>query len=303
MLPNKPGAYLTRRREARDSNRYIVPVLLLLAVLVCSAVGILLWRLTKGPGERAAPHQTARGGGASYSKEAEAEAVEEAIANKPARLRKSLSEYAESSEDIRRILGQGLEDVNIGGAVAVAIANLQKNGDRAIDSPEHLGFRRIDQDKALINRALRGEIDIVGVTLGSVEDHAFEVTIEVKNNTGFPLECVIPKGQLVEIRDARNGPRGRIVNTGYGESEPPQTAARAGDETDEGGVTVVPPWEPAKIKFSAYCANPNLPKPEGAANLTIYALEDTSYRTWHELRELRLKKLNLSPGADSSAGT
>lgn len=287
--------------SAKADGRNIILLVVLLAGLVGCAIAISYWRIAKAPGGQPPPRERAKSGGAAYSKEAEAEAVEDAIADKPEELRQSLFEYAESSEDIRRILGQGLEEQNIGGAVAVAITNLQKNRNRGIDAPEQLGFRRIDHDKALVNRALRGEVDIIKVTISSADDHLFEVTIEFKNNTEFPLECVIPKGQLVEIRNARNAPTTRIVNAGYGASEPPQTAASTGEETDKGGVTVVPPWEPTRIKFNAYCANPDLPKPEGPANLTIYALEDTSYRTSHELRVLRRKKLNLPLSKNSSA--
>lgn len=302
MSPYRSGRDITRKRQATRGSGHLVVLVVLLVGLVGCAIGLTFWRIAKAPGERATPHRLVRSGGTAHSKEAEAEAVEEAIASKPAQLRQSLSEYAESSEDIRRILSQGLEEINIGGAVAVAVTNLQKNGNRGIDSPAQLGFHRIEEEKALINRALRGEIDIVKVTLGSVENHLFEVTIEVKNNTEFPLECVIPKGQLVEIRNARNASGTRILNTGFEASELPQTAARANEETEDGGRTVVPPWEPAKIKFTAYCANPDLPRPEGPANLTIYALEDTSYRSWHDLRELRKRKLNLPSDADSSAG-
>lgn len=303
MAFHKPGPDITYRREERAVSRQVLPVaVLLLVVLAGVGVGLSLWRIAKAPGRRVGTPPPVQGGGAAPSKEAEADAVEAAIAEKPAELRKALSEYAESSEDIRRILSQRLEEWNIGGAVAVATANLQKNAARGIDSPEQLGFRRIDDDKALVNRALRGEIDIVRVTVGRAGEHLFEVTIEVKNNTALPLECIIPKGQLVEIRNGRNARDDRVVNAGYEASEPPQTPARAHEETEEGGVTVVPPWDPVKIKFTAYCANPDLPRPEGPANITIYALEDTSYKTADDLRALRMRKLNLLSGMNAGAG-
>lgn len=228
------------------------------------------------------------------TKELEAKSIEDAIASKPVELRKSLSEYAEMSTDIRQILTQHLEEKHIGGAVAVAVTNLQKNGRGGIDPPEELGFKRIDHDKALVNRALKGEVNILAVIVTRAGEHLFHITIELKNNTGFPLECHIPKGQLVEIRNAKNTLARDVVNVSYNPTGLAQVGASAGDENGKGGVTVVPAWEPAKIEFEAYCANPYLSEPEGAANLTIFALEDISYSSWDELRELRIKKLKLA---------
>jgi hypothetical protein len=303
----RPTPDATHQREERAGGRQaLTVVVLLLVVLFGGGIGLTLLRLAKGPHKVVTPPRRVHSGPVR-SREAEAAAVEAAIAEKPAELRKALSAYAESSEDIRRILSQSLEVANIGGAVAVATANLQKNAGRGIDSPEQLGFRRIDDDRALVNRAQRGEIEIVKVTVSPAGEHLFEVTIVVTNNTQSELECAIPKGQLVEIQNGRNAPENGVVNTGYEASEPPQTSARAHEETEEGGVTVVPPWEPDKIKFTtikftAYCANPNLPRPEGAANLTIYALEDTSYKTPDDLRVLRTRKLNLPSGKNAGAG-
>jgi hypothetical protein len=125
------------------------------------------------------------------------------------------------------------------------------------------------------------------------------VTIELKNNTAFPLECLIPKGQLVEIRNAKNTPARGIVDISYNPAGLAQAGASTGDKNGKGGVTVVPPWKPAKIEFDAYCANPYLSAPEGAANLAIFALEDISYSSWDELRDLRIKKLKLATAKTS----
>lgn len=307
MSPYRPTPEITHRREERPSGRQVLPVVvLLLVVLVGGGIGLTLWRLAKGPHKVVATPRRVHSG-LVRSREAEDAAVEEAIAEKPAELRKALSAYAESSQDIRRILSQGLEAANIGGAVAVATANFQKNVGGGIDSPEQLGFRLIDDDRALVKRAQKGDIDIVKVTVSPAGEHLFEVTIVVTNNTQSELECIIPKGQIVEIQNGRNAPENGVVNAGYEASKPPQTPARAHEETEDGGVTVVPPWEPDKIKFTtirftAYCANPDLPSPAGAANLAIYALEDTSYKTPEDLRALRMRKLNLSSGKNVGAG-
>jgi hypothetical protein len=224
----------------------------------------------------------------------EAETIKKVIASKPAELREALSAYAETSPDIRQLLVQNLEERNIGGAVTVAVANWQKNGGSGIDSPEQLGFSRITEDKALVNRASKGEIDITKVTVNRAGERIFEVNVDVKNKQGLPLECVIPKGQLVEIRHVN-----AVQEKGVSNSDatiPTQSLASSGEV--KGPRTVVPPYEPAKISYMAYCANPDLSEPYGSANMAIYALADTSYNDWHDLRELRKNKLHLAVKAN-----
>jgi hypothetical protein len=281
-----------RRLEGVSSSHIFLIVLLGIGLPVAVAASLWSWSV-RAPDVAGPPHEGSTDTGVAPAKESEADTIKNAIASKPAELRQTLSEYAKTSEDIKRILSQGLEAKNIGGAIAVAIANLQKNIGGGIDSPEQLGFRRIDNDKALVNHVLKGDADIKTVTVSREGNHLFKVTIEMKNNTGFPLTCIIPKGQLVEMKDAKNTSEGQIVNAMYNAAGLPQVPAKASDEKDKGGMTVVPPWEPAKIEFIAYCANPDLPEPQGRANLAIYALEDTSYKTWKDLRDIRIKKLNL----------
>lgn len=297
---SRRGAGTARKRRPESKSYLYIFIAVILLIFVGAGVG-LWYRGTKSPDVAGPPREAPTNGGGAPTKESEAEAIKEAIANKPAELRQALSEYAETSEDIKRILSQGLEAKNIGGAVAVAVTNSQKNISGGVDSPEQLGFRRIDYDKALVNRALKGDVYIKAVTVSSAGEHLFKVTVEVKNNTEFPLECVIPKGQLVEIKNAQNESADQVVNAVYNAAGLPQTGAKADDEKDKGGVTVIPPWEPAKIKFIAYCANPYLLEPQGPANLAIYALEDTSYETWKDLRDSRSKKLKLRPRTCSGA--
>lgn len=279
--------YFDRQRKALlkkyGRRRIFIAVGLLAFVGVCIS-GARFWLMEEEPADEI--HA------ASAAEESEAKKIEAALADKPDELRKSLSEYAETSTDVREILTKRLEKKNIGGAVAVAVTNFQKNSHERIDTPEELGFKRIENEKALVNRALKGDVDILAVTVTHTGEHLFHVTIDVKNNTGSPLECVIPKGQLVEIRNGKNTLTPGVVHASYNHTRFPQTGANTRDI--DGPKTVVPRWEPAKIEFDAYCANPYLVEPEGAANLAIFALDDTSYNSWDELRELRIKKLNLA---------
>jgi len=279
--------YFDRQRKAllkKHGRRRIFIAVGLLAFLGVCISGARFWLIEEDPADEIQA--------ASPAEEPDAKKFEDAIANKPVELRKSLTEYAETSADVRQILTKHLEEKNVGGAVAVAVTNLQKNSQERIDTPEELGFKRIDNEKALVNLAIKGDVDILAVTVTHAGEHLFRVTIEVKNNTGSPLECVIPKGQLVEIRNGKNTLTPGVVHASYDHTGFPQTGANTRDI--DGPKTVVPPWEPAKIEFDAYCANPYLIEPEGAANLAIFALEDTSYNSWDELRELRIKKLKLA---------
>jgi hypothetical protein len=283
-----------RSRSTRDTPLNL-SIIIILALSVGAAGGVTLWYwLTKTPKVSSPHREELIKGNKSSTKEAEAEAINNAIANKPAELRQDLSKYVEVSEDIKQILSQGLEAKNIGGAVAVVATNLQKNHGSQIDSPEQLGFRRIDNDKSLVNLALMNKVDIQSVSVSSVGEHHFKVIIKAQNNTPLPLEYVIPKGQLIEIKEAQNAPPVQAMKTIYNTAEHPQTVAKAEGEKGKGGMTVIPPWEPATIEFIAYCANPDLPAPNGPANLTIYTLDNTSYTTWKDLRDLRSKNLNLS---------
>jgi hypothetical protein len=231
---------------------------------------------------------------AAVPQPSETDTLKKVIASKPAELREALSAYAETSPDIRQLLIQNLEEKNIGGAVTVAVANLQKNSGSGIDSPEQLGFSRIVEDKALVNRAMKGEIDITKVTVSRAGEHIFEVNVDVKNKQAFPLECVIPKGQLAEIRHVN-----AVQERGASNSDATiATQSLASSREVKGPKTVVPPYEPAKISYTAYCANPDLSEPYGSANLAIYALADTSYNDWHDLRELRKNKLHLAVKAN-----
>jgi len=285
------GTRLSRFLAGLPLSHILVIVMMGIVVPILIALSFADWRATSPDVAGRVPERSIDTG-TSPAKESEADAIKKAIDSKPIELRQTLSDYAQRSEDIKRILSQGLESRNIGGAVAVAITNLEKNADREIDSVEQLGFYRIDDDNALVNQVLKGAADITTVIVSSNGNHLFKVTIEMKNNTAYPLTCIVPKGQLVEIKNGRNESVDRIVNASYQTAGLPQVPAKA-DDKDKGGVTVVPPWEPAKIEFIAYCANPNLPTPRGRANLAIYALGDTSYKTWRELRDIRTKKLNL----------
>lgn len=134
-------AFFNRRKTRASENRETrfemlkrrLAGLSLFHILVIVMVGIILpvlvalsfsaWRATApnvADRLRERPTDTA----VTPAKESEADAIKNAIASKPIELRQTLSDYAQRSEDIKRILTQGLEARNIGGEVAVAITNL-----------------------------------------------------------------------------------------------------------------------------------------------------------------------------------
>jgi hypothetical protein len=217
--------------------------------------------------------------------------LRKAIEKKPEELRPALNAYQKLSEDVHQVLSEGLEDQNIGGAIAVAVTNWQWNRENQVfKSPAQLGFQRISKSDALVNQVLRGEAKIEGITITKASEKRYLVTIHVVNLTRDFLKCKIDKGQLVEIKDAKNTLADNQTEISV-ETQIPQTVAASDEKRHQDGIYVIPPSEEGTVEFIAYCVNQDLAVPIGPANLAIYTLIDTHFSTPAELH-VNMKRLN-----------
>jgi hypothetical protein len=260
---------------------FIVAGLVVLASAALWGAKRLFW-----PASEAAQHPTDEVSASSPTQE---EKLERAIQAKPEGIRQALREYAKTSEDVALILSEDLEAKNIGGAVAVAVTNWQFNHDKGVyRQPEELGLLRIKDEKALVNRAIKGDAIIESVTVTPQPGRAFKVVITVFNKTAFPLECKAPKGQVIELKD------GRLLSPTptAGRSEYPQGVASANRKGDK-SETIIPPKDRDTLEFIAYCVNEDLARPDGVtlANVTLFQIANIDFETPNKLHQI-MRQLN-----------
>lgn len=287
--PESPNALpeLPQRASPIAGSGRRPPLYLLVLLVVIGFVGLAAFSIrqfTRSPSKPAEPNANV-----VAQQQATEEELRKAIERKPPELKLALIEYQELSEDIRRILSTGLEERHIGGAVAVATTNWQWNrGTKIFKRPEQLGFERISNPYALVNQVLRGDAAITSIAIARDSEKRYLVTIRVRNLTRDFLKSRIDKGQVVEMKDARN-----IVTENQGEQSSekriPQTAAASDERRDE--IYVIPPSEEGTIEFIAYCINEDLAAPNGAANLAIYELANPNFANPDQLHA-NMRRLN-----------
>jgi len=213
-------------------------------------------------------------------------ARERAIQGKPADLREAVREYRVISEDIDRILREELEKKNIGGALTVAITNWQFNREQEVfKQPEELGFQRIQDEAALVNRALRGEVRIDKVEIKPASNRRFNVFISVTNLTPTPLECILPRGQVFELKDYIQQSAGyrhpnSILSSHY------QGVSSSGGGQGGGGGIIIPPRDTETLNITAFCLNKGLAIPQGPGNISIYKIKDAAFDTTEALHAI-----------------
>jgi hypothetical protein len=217
--------------------------------------------------------------------------IKQLIDRKPEEYRKSLWKYREDP-DIGMIFRDNLESKRVGGAIAVAITNWQYNHDKDFETPEQLGFRRITGENSLVELVINNKVVIKDIIISKRrESHQFDVKIILFNLTEEKLEYFIPKGQVIEMKDAllveyiKNAkaapPVARPQPDGINKNERPQSGA-----SKEGKRENIPPMEESEVNFIAFCINQGLANPKGQANLTIYELIETLYETPERLYDL-----------------
>jgi hypothetical protein len=219
------------------------------------------------------------------------ERAQKEIEKKPSELRPALLEYCRKSPDINEILSEGLEEKNIGGASAVAVTNWQFNSDKGIfKQPEELGFQKIANDEALVNRARKNDVVINQINIRPLPNRKFGVTIKVTNRTVNHLRCAIPKGQIFEIKDAFMPSTEPPAKT----KMYPQGLAKANGDGDnnQDGIYVIPPLDEKTLEIIAYCLNENLAIPHGIGNIAIYELKDKDFNSPDKLH-MNMRRVNL----------
>jgi hypothetical protein len=196
----------------------------------------------------------------------------EALHRLPDELRVPVERYAGLSEDIARSLREGWEEkLNVGGAIAVAVTNWQFNGDKwAFSTPEQLGFSKITEENSLVNCARNKLVKIKAVNLiwHRGEEDRFEVSVEAASLSDSPVRCVIPRGQVFELKGKYLSQK--VKNEWSAKHDGPQGLMRPERDKDWD----IPPSGDV-ITMKAYCFNRGLFQPDGPGNITIYRLADT----------------------------
>lgn len=282
-------------KHARRKASNLFPIVLITLMVLASLVIWAAWHFHqhKLPNENIGLNVDSTNEDSRRRAKAE-EMVNKEIEKKPAELRPALYEYRRKSGDIDQILRDGLEEKNIGGAVAVAITNWQFNSTTGIyKQPEELGFQKVTNDEALINRALRNEVTINQVKISPLPNRKFKVTIQVTNLKPDALRCAIPKGQIFEMKDAATSfveysakvHKTKMYPQGVAKSD------QKGENNDE-GIYVIPPLDEKTLEFIAYCVNEKLAIPAGLGNIAIYELKDKNFSSPDELH-LNMRRENL----------
>ncbi|MEO0898393.1 MAG: hypothetical protein AAFY71_18420 [Bacteroidota bacterium] len=194
--------------------------------------------------------------------------------NKKANLEEEL--LISKDETLQEIANENLNSRNLGGIIVVRQTGIELDNTQILD-PKHLGFERVEDPDALVNKAKEGIITIKRVELiknSNRHDHLVELT--VKNETSIAQKFILPKGQLVENDDVnRNG----------------QNLAIA-----EKQEVILTPLQEQTFPFYAYCANQTLELPHGSGNLTFYKFEDDTFLDGEKLWNQRKRFLKQNFG-------
>jgi hypothetical protein len=194
--------------------------------------------------------------------------INQVIQKKPQELIPALYKYAEASPDIALMLKEQWEEkLHIGGAMAVSVMNWQKNhGQWKFSSIEEMGFRKITDDNALVNQVLKGNIKIEGIQIEAITSNTFNISIKLINLTGKPITCLIPEGQVYELKDEEishylkdkiySADRKLIQHPFQPREEPVK----------------IPPSGTTKT-IMGYCMNPGYKAIGGKGNLAIYSMD------------------------------
>lgn len=163
---------------------------------------------------------------------------------------------------------------NVGGFVYLKQTLAEYSND-SLTTPEFLGLEIIKGKNTLVNLALNDKIKILEVRLekGESETDHF-IILRIVNNTYLPLKFKIPKGQIFENKDFKNGGQNLVSSKEHNK------------------ITLFPSIE-KELKIEAYCANETKDYPGGKGNVAIFKLKNTDFKTGNQLWEQRREYLDL----------
>lgn len=288
-LDPRPGPKIRRdikpQIQEGKPRRTIPAALLVLTILVVTGVAIYL-------GYSALFGTTGRGlRSVRSAEEIKRDKINKAVGGKPVEIRASLHESVKLSKDVEQVLleDEDWEDKHVGGAIAVAISNWASDRQyKSYKSIENLGFRRVTNPEALVNRVLNNEIRIDHMELTPVFDEIskkytkFKVSMKLTNlNPRDPVEYYVHKGQIFEVKGSSPAWKKDYL-TGLAPEKPPQPVATSRD----GPPRTIPPADSTDIDFEAYCVDEGLSLPYGPAGVAIFELIKTNYHSPGQLHDM-----------------